>query len=237
MPHSRGALRCGCPKASQAAKGRVRALTGFPDGSGAAWRREAWASAGLLRDEVSSTVLALALRGTPALDRMADTGEPAVLTLRSLVRREPATAVPEPGVVHVCGNPAVLSAAADLLGPACPPLVCLQGQPSAAAPTPLRGLGAHGAELRYHGDFDRDVARHPRRYGAADYRAAPAGVTEPQRLTGAPAATEWDPDLATALAGHGVRVEEEAVLDDLLADLARAAGLRVRADGGPVPAR
>ncbi|MFJ2402662.1 DUF2399 domain-containing protein [Streptomyces xanthochromogenes] len=29
----------------------------------------------------------------------------------------------------------------------------------------------------------------------------------------------WDPDLATALAEHGVRIDEEAVLDSLLADL------------------
>ncbi|MET9638242.1 DUF2399 domain-containing protein [Streptomyces virginiae] len=43
-----------------------------PDGAGAQWRRDAWASAGLLRDELSSTVLALNLRGTPAL-----TGRPA----------------------------------------------------------------------------------------------------------------------------------------------------------------
>ncbi|MFD9094839.1 TIGR02679 domain-containing protein [Streptomyces collinus] len=34
----------------------------FPDGSGTQWRREAWASAGLLRDDLSSTVLTLNLR-------------------------------------------------------------------------------------------------------------------------------------------------------------------------------
>jgi hypothetical protein len=30
----------------------------------------------------------------------------------------------------------------------------------------------------------------------------------------------WDPDLAPAMTARGVRVEEELVLDDLLADLA-----------------
>nr|WP_234374137.1 TIGR02679 domain-containing protein [Streptomyces sp. CB01635] len=55
-------------------------MTGFPDGSGAEWRRETWASAGLLRDALSSTVFTVSLRGTPALDWMTDMGEPAVGT-------------------------------------------------------------------------------------------------------------------------------------------------------------
>jgi tellurite resistance protein len=44
---------------------------------------------------------------------------------------------------------------------------------------------------------------------------------EAPELTGAPASTPWDAALAVALAEGGVRVEEEAVLDDLLSDLAR----------------
>lgn len=209
----------------------LRALTGFPDGAGAEWRRAAWASAGLLKDDVSSTVLALNLRGTPALDWLAGAGEPSVLTLRSLARHTLVPAVPTGETVHVCENPAVLSAAADTLGSACPPLVCLQGQPSAAALALLRGLSAQGAGLRYHGDFDwggvriatalrRSVPWQPWRYTAGHYRAALAQMTDPPRLTGSPAATAWDPPLAAALAEGGVRVEEEAVLDDLLTDLA-----------------
>jgi uncharacterized protein (TIGR02679 family) len=115
-------------------------------------------------------------------------------------------------------------------------MVCLQGQPSAAALTLLRGLSAQGAELLYHGDFDwggvriatallRSVPWRPWRYTAAHYRAAVAGVAEASELTGPPAATPWDAALAVALAEHGVRVEEEAVLDDLLLDLeAKARG-------------
>ncbi|WP_405998007.1 TIGR02679 family protein [Streptomyces sp. NBC_00829] len=223
------ALDEGQPLAALVLSG-LRALTGFPDGAGAEWRREAWASAGLLKDDVSSTVLFLNLRGTPALDWMADAGEPAVLTLRCLTRHTPAPTVPTTGTVHVCENPAVLSAAADALGPACPPMVCLQGQPSAAALTLLRGLSAQGAGLLYHGDFDwggvriatvlrRSVPWLPWRYTAAHYRAAVAGAAEAPDLTGSPAATPWDPALADALVEHGVRVEEEVVLDDLLADL------------------
>ncbi|MFC5959544.1 TIGR02679 family protein [Streptomyces pratens] len=223
------ALDEGTPLATLVLSG-LRFLTGFPDGAGAQWRREAWASAGLLMDDLSSTVLILNLRGTPSLDWMADAGEPAVLTLRSLTRHTPVAAVPTTGTVHVCENPAVLSAAADAFGPACPPLVCLQGQPSAAALTLLRGLSAQGAGLLYHGDFDwggvriaaalgRSVPWQPWRYTAAHYRAATARAAEAPDLTGPPAATPWDPALAVALAECGVRVEEEAVLDDLLADL------------------
>jgi uncharacterized protein (TIGR02679 family) len=213
----------------------IRSLTGFPEGFGAQWRREAWASAGLLKDDLSSTVLTLNLRGTPPLDWMADAGEPAVLTLRSLTRGAPVASVPPTRTVHICENPAVLSAAADTLGPACPPMVCLQGQPSAAALTLLRDLSLRGARLLYHGDFDwggvrigavlaRSVPWRPWRYTAVDYRAAVTRVAEAPDLTGPPAATSWDPALAVALAECGVRVEEETVLDDLLTDLGSGSG-------------
>ncbi|MGI5399200.1 TIGR02679 family protein [Streptomyces sp. CA-135486] len=220
------ALDDGTPLATLVLAG-ARTLTGFPDGSGAEWRREAWAAAGLLKDALSSTVLALGLRGTPALDWSAGEGEPAVLTLRQLTRCPPRTA---PALVHVCENPAILATAAETLGAACPPLVCLQGQPSAAALTLLRHLHAHGAALRYHGDFDwgglriasallRRVPWHPWRYMAADYRTAVAAIPLATTLTGTPTTAAWDPDLSAAMTEGGVRIEEEAVLDDLLADL------------------
>ncbi|MEN8654562.1 TIGR02679 family protein [Streptomyces sp. 21So2-11] len=207
----------------------IRALTGFPDGTGAQWRREAWASAGLLRDDLSSTVLVLNLRGTPALDWHADTGEPAVLTLRQLTSHPPAaTAVPP--LVHICENPAVLTAAADAYGPGCPTLVCLQGQPSAAALALLHHLHHHGATLRYHGDFDwgglriaagllRQVPWQPWRFTATDYRTAAARITQAPPLAGTPADAPWDSSLPQALTELGLRLEEEAVLEDLLRDL------------------
>ncbi|MCC3771933.1 TIGR02679 family protein, partial [Streptomyces sp. UNOC14_S4] len=187
------ALDDGTPLATLALSG-IRALTGFPDGSGAAWRRDAWASAGLLRDELSSTVLALNLRGTPALDWMAESGEPCVLTLRQLTSQRPRAASP---VVRICENPAVLAAAADAHGADCPPLVCLQGQPSAAALALLRHLHDGGADLFYHGDFDwgglrianvllNHVPWQPWRYTAADYRALAAAAPQLPPLTGTP---------------------------------------------------
>ncbi|MGW2569413.1 TIGR02679 family protein [Streptomyces sp. NPDC001537] len=206
----------------------VRALTDFPDGNGAEWRREAWSSAGLLRDALSSTVLTLGLRGIPALDWMTDAGEPAVLTLRQLTHSPPSTA---PTVVYVCENPTVLATAADTHGPTCAPLVCLQGQPSAAALTLLRHLHTQGAGLRYHGDFDwgglriadallRRVPWRPWRYTAVDYRTAAAATPLAPPLTGTPTTAAWDPALPSALTELGVRIEEESVLDVLLADLA-----------------
>ncbi|MFD7289515.1 TIGR02679 family protein [Streptomyces sp. NPDC059863] len=208
----------------------IRALTNFPHGTGAQWRRTAWASAGLLRDDLSSTVLTLNLRGTPALDWSADTGEPAVLTLRQLTTHPPA-ATSTPATVRICENPAVLSAAVDAHGSASPVLVCLQGQPSAAALVLLKHLNSHGATLLHHGDFDwgglriaaaltRHVPWKPWRYTGTDYRAAVARAPDGPRLTGTPAEASWDPALTRALTELGVRVEEETVLDDLLRDLA-----------------
>ncbi|MGI5366767.1 DUF2399 domain-containing protein [Streptomyces iakyrus] len=125
-----------------------------------------WASAGLLKDDLASTVLTPNLRGTSALDWMADAGEPAVLTLRSLTGRAPVASVPTTGTVHICENPAVLSAAAGTLGPECPPMVCLQGHPSAAALTLLR-VSMRGARLVYDGDFDWAAWASPQRWREA----------------------------------------------------------------------
>ncbi|MFB8033092.1 hypothetical protein ACFC5Z_09045 [Streptomyces sp. NPDC056004] len=74
-------------------------------------------------DEQSSTTLTLNLRGTPVLDRMADWGEPSVLTLRKLTRRPPVSTASS---VRIGKNPAVPAAAADLHGPHSAPLVCRQ---------------------------------------------------------------------------------------------------------------
>ncbi|MFI0908951.1 DUF2399 domain-containing protein [Streptomyces abikoensis] len=134
-------------------------------------------------------------------------------------------------MVRICENPAVLAAAADAHGSDCPPPVCLQGQPSAAALTLLRHLHADGAALFYHGDFDWGGFRivnvllshmpwRPWRFTATDYRALAATTSQLPPLTGTPAASPWDPALAQALSELGVRVEEEVALADLLADLA-----------------
>jgi uncharacterized protein (TIGR02679 family) len=224
----------------------AQALTGAPDGSGAQWRRETWAAVGLLRDTLSSQVLVLGLPGDShsatgrALTALRGAGQPAVLTLRQLVSGKPEFG--DPGTVRICENPAVVEAAADSLGPACPPLVCLQGQPSAAALHLLNLLDRTGWSLRYHGDFDWGGLRIaaglyaqlpwlPWRYGSTDYLDACSRRPRTPELVGTPALSPWDPDLASALAVEGRRIEEELVLDDLLHDLATAGDEDSRAHG------
>lgn len=213
------------------ALGAARVLGGVPEGSGAEWRREVWASVGLLRDELSTTVLTVGLPGDPgsatgrALAAWRDAGQPVVLTLRQLVRDPPRL---QPQLVSICENPVVVAAAADRLGVRCAPLVCVAGQPGAAAMHLLRSLAGAGAELRYHGDFDRGGVRignvmvdrlpvRPWRFDAAAYEQS-AHLGRP--LTEAPVSARWDPLLCTAMAQALVAVEEELVLDDLVADLA-----------------
>jgi uncharacterized protein (TIGR02679 family) len=212
------------------ALGAARALSGIAAGSGSEWRREVWASVGLLRDDVSSTVLTLGLPGdsrTPngrALAAWRQVGQPVVLTLRQLVRDPPDCTAQ---LVSVCENPVVVTAAADRLGSACRPLVCTSGQPVAAVTHLLRLLTEAGAELRYHGDFDwgglrianavidRFAAR-PWRFDTASYLSVAA---RGHVLTGKPVTAQWDDDLTDALRTTGKAVEEELVLNELITDL------------------
>jgi uncharacterized protein (TIGR02679 family) len=216
----------------------VRALVGLPfaaDGS-ADSRRTAWAATGVHLDELSSLVLCLGLPGdsssalgrTLALGREA--GQPAVLTLRQL-RCHGAPLIADQ--VRICENPVVVAAAADELGAACPPLICVGGQPSAAGWLVLELLLAGGARFAYHGDFDwggvriASAVRHrvnwqPWRYDHRAYAAAVAANRWPGSsavLGGEPAQTPWDPELFLAMRQHNARIEEELVLDALLEDL------------------
>ncbi|WP_067449775.1 TIGR02679 family protein [Actinomadura macra] len=225
------ALDDGRPLATLAVSG-ARAVAGLPfraDG-GAGSRRDTWAAVGVHLDELSSTALCLGLPGDAetATGRMlaAMRGEPVSLTLRQLRRH---LAPMRAGLVRVCENPVVLTAAADALGPACPPLVCCNGRPSAAVWRLLELLAEGSAEFAYHGDFDwggvaiavsvRDrCGWRPWRYDAAAYREAVSDTP----LTGRPSPTPWDPSLVKAMTERGVRVEEEQVLPDLIADLRKS---------------
>lgn len=210
----------------------ARVLGQVPDGTGAEWRREVWASVGLLRDELSTTVLTCGFPGDTgsatgrALSAFRAAGQPVVLTLRQLIRDPPRLTA---GVVSVCENPVVVSAAADRLGARCPPLVCIAGQPGAAAMHLLRSLAAAGAgaDLRYHGDFDwgglrignvmfERLAVRPWRFDTAAYlQVAHHG----RALTGSSVLARWDSELSVAMTQAGAAVEEELVLEELITDL------------------
>ena len=201
--------------------------------SAEAWR-DAWASAGVLCDELSAPVLTLNLRadGQALTDRAlrlhAAAGEPYRLTTRQLLREPPAfassTAV---HTVYVCENPTVVAVAANRLGAESAALVCIEGQPRTAARVLLGLLAAAGVHLAYHGDFDWAgiqigniiMRRHgaiPWRFSSADYRSARGG----RPLHGNPVAAVWDPDLQGTMLEGGRAVHEEEVLDLLLIDLA-----------------
>ncbi len=215
----------------------VRALAALPaeTATGAEGRRAAWAAVGVALDDLSSRVLVLGLPGSTRtatgriLAAARDGGEPCVLTLRQVVKE-----LPELGLnghtVHVCENPAVLAAAADELGPGCPPLVCVEGNLSAAARALLTHIADQGHPIAYHGDFDwggiriatgilRLPTATPWRYDTPSYLAAVERGLGSPLTTGTPAPTPWDPALAPALTQHTIRVEEEHLLDRLLADL------------------
>lgn len=208
-------------------------------GSAGAWdsaaaRRDAWTSAGVLCDELSAPVLTLNLGGDGqtltdrALRLHAAAGEPYRLTTRQLLREPPTFASATAArTVYVCENPTVVAAAANRLGAAGAPLVCIEGQPRTAARVLLSLLTAAGARLAYHGDFDWAgiqianvvMRRHgaaPWRLSSADYRTAHGG----RPLHGDPVAAMWDPELQATMLDVGRAVHEEEALDLLLRDLA-----------------
>lgn len=205
-------------------------------------RRALWAAAGVLLDELSAPVLVhnLPATGRGLVDQIlqvhAHAAEPARLTLRALLRHSPDLAGLEGRTVFVCENPTVVAAAADALGPDSPPLVCTDGQPSAAVQTLLRQLTAVRARLVHHGDFDGGGLRiatllvdrfgaKPWRMDTRSYRAAPAGPP----LAGPVATVGWAAGLAEAMNERSVAVHEEQVVDELIDDLRREAGAAVRA--------
>lgn len=133
-----------------AAKGALRARS---------WRA-AWERAGVLCDQVSSTVLVLnlPLEGpNPNLAHLTGAaGEPVWITAR-LTRdgcRLPPALRHELTVVRVFENPSVIEAAADRLGIYSPPLVCLYGRPSTAAWAVLAAIAASGSRMLLSTDRD-----------------------------------------------------------------------------------
>ena len=119
--------------------------------------------------------------------------------------------------------------AASKLGARTAPLICANAHPGAAATVLLRQLAAAGARLRYHGDFDWPGITIANgiigRFGARPWRSRQRRLRSAAALGGAslrgrPVTAAWDPRLTAAMLEVGVKVEEERVLGDLLADLA-----------------
>ena len=232
------ALDHGRPLAGLGLRAAAR-LRGWPEvPRAAAQRRRLWAEVGVLCDPLSSHVLCLGLRPVgpgrlaDSLRQSASEGEPSRLTLRELHRgAELVLAAPQ---VHVCENPAVVAAAADMLGSDCAPLVCTEGIPSTAALELLDRICSGGASLRVQCDFDWGGLRignllhqqfdaAPWRLTGRQYRRLLSGQRPRTPLRGTPEDASWDPGLRPALEAAGLALFEEQLLDELLGDLGGAA--------------
>jgi uncharacterized protein (TIGR02679 family) len=198
----------------------------------AAERRELWDLSGVIVDDLASRVLVLNVtaQGDGLAEWLSDAaryGTPFQVTLHQLATH--------PIRLHhrrifVCENPAVLRSACEELGPACPPLVCTEGQPSTAFHRLARIAAQAGGELWYHGDFDWPgvaiaadiINRHGARawlMNASDYLAGAKTDDPCAALNGDPVATPWDPELRETMRQTGRAVYEETVADQLLTDL------------------
>jgi uncharacterized protein (TIGR02679 family) len=194
---------------------------------------EVWAAAGLPGDLVATPVLtwALPLLGdglAAAVRATTAAGAPMPLTVLSL--RDMPIDLPSGTVVLSVENPRLLEAAVQQGRSA--PMICTSGNPTTAPSLLIRRLLAAGAEVRHHGDLDPDgvaiTARlHvdgvvPWRMTAADYTEALAAAeragVDLREVTGPVPPTPWDPDLQRAMERAGRAVDEERVMDALLAE-------------------
>src|SRR5262249_7334784 len=146
---------------------------------------------------------------------------------RLLARRPPDWTVAGRAIL-VCENPNLVAILADLLGTACPPVVCVDGQLGAAQRTILKQLKSLGADLRYHGDYDwpgisianNVIAKYgavPWHFSAADYVAAAESAPQlAAPLSGRSVVASWDEDLTAAMTRTGIKIEEEAVAQRII---------------------
>lgn len=198
-------------------------------------RRETWATAGVLVNELARPALFLNLPVVPGHAQLAPPGEPSFVSLRKLLRNFLAWNVTDRDV-FVCENPNIVAIAADRLGSVCAPLVCTDGMPAAAQRTLLTQLAAAGARLWYHGDFDwpgirianlvvREHAARPWRMSTEDYAVSTTMVATRVPLVGSDVEASWDAALSARMTLLDVSVAEEAVVSGLLVDLGRKESL------------
>jgi uncharacterized protein (TIGR02679 family) len=213
------------------------AAWGVPPAERPAQRRDLWARLGVTPDLVSGTVLVWSLRppGTDSWSAMmrarAELGLVTHLTLQELAVCDVSPAAAG-DTIFACENPQVLQAATR--AGCARTLLCFAGNPASAGWLLVRRILATGAVVRYHGDFDwpgisiahrlYDVGVQPWSMDADSYLAAVAALPEDGRLalSGSPVATPWDGALSAAMRRVGVAVHEEALLTQLLSDIAMA---------------
>ncbi len=213
----------------------LRALArreGIPPPGSPAAEQALWTTAGVVTDDLASQVLVLNVRagGEPLgrwLTEAAAAGQPFRVTLRQLIAMP---AVPWAVNLYVCASAAALRAAADQLGPASPPLVCTEGEPSVACLRLLHSAAASGTRVQWNSDFSwpglRFTAAAMRRLGATpwlmsagDYQAwLAAGPSE--SLQGRPEPSPWDPALAELMSATGRAVTGQTAAQQVARALA-----------------
>ncbi len=223
------------------------ALTaGVPRPTDAELTRTLWEGVGVVPDPLSSTVLALGLPGGPHdplarwLAASGDASEPVVLTLAQL-RRWPRPPLASGTAAYVVENPSLLVDAAAR-GWSGPPLVCSSGRPTIATVTLLRQLGAGGALLYQHADFDaaglaitawlaQRAGTTPWRMTTRDYTTAVCQIGTPATFTGPVPATPWDAGLQRHVQRRRVAVYEEQLRDELLTAMTTSGRVRPTTTG------
>jgi len=196
--------------------------------------RALWELVGVNPDPLSSNALSIGL-GVGAdhplaaiLTSHSAAAEPTILTL-SQIKRWPIDPLPADRSAFVVENPAIVAAAASQ-GWDGPPIICSSGRPSIAVVSLLRQLGALGATLHQHADFDvaglsitawlsSRAGTTPWLMTADAYRSAIGTQRDRPQLGGVLSATPWDPDLADVMGQHGHAVYEEELTDHLLASM------------------
>lgn len=199
-------------------------------------RRALWEVAGVLSDEVSTTVMTLGLLPlatsavAAAVRLRSEAGCETHLTIKDLRRLD--RMVPKGKTVWVCENPRVLEAAMEAGAGAT--IVCTSGNPTVVATTLLERLAGDGVRLFYRGDFDwpgiaianrilNAYAASPWRMACGDYEQALAAAGDElvplPPLEGRPVVATWDAELTAAMQRAGRAVHEEAMLDVLVGDL------------------
>ncbi|HKM39674.1 MAG TPA: TIGR02679 family protein [bacterium] len=200
-------------------------------------QREVLAKAGLMSDDISSTVIVAGLCPSPSDPRAPiftasnNTCSPLVLPLRFFRRPTAWEAMP---AVYVLENPSVFSTILDLNASCPPPLVCTSGQPSVAALKLVDEITAAGSTVYYSGDFDPEGLqmgiRFHQRYGAAfrpwffdresyDGTAAGTRLTADQRQALSALIIPWDKTLAAHIRDRGLVVYQESLLGPMVRDL------------------
>lgn len=194
-------------------------------------RRQLWEQFGIICDDLSAPVLTLnlGLKGScwlcSLVHQATSQTQPLHLTNRMIAATD-WSAIQSPANVFVCENPTIIALAASKLRHACPPMVCVNGEPRSTSRALLRRLRDGGATLVYHGDFDwpgiaiatrviEEFDAKPWLFSTADYEdALQSGKTRP--LEGNPVKAPWSPTLSSTMQAATQAIDEEAVADKLL---------------------